>query len=284
MHTNVDDRPLISVIMGVCHQKENVNLLKRSITSILEQTYTNFEFLICEHGSTEEAKQVIDYFEKQDKRIKVIRPGKESFLAEKLNICLKEARGQLIARMDDDDYSHPERFEKQVDWLEKNPEIDFVGSNVSLYCGKEKIGTRKLPQYPEIKDFLFVQPYVHPTIMFRYEPLAIVKGYSESKCCILCEDYDLFLRLYEEKFQGANLQEVLLDYTTRKKGNRKMRHRWNESITRYQHFKKLGLLPQALLYVIKPILAGLIPEKFLIKLKTARLKNSKATYIKISYF
>lgn len=267
MYTNVDDRPLISVIMGVCYQKENVNLLKRSITSVLEQTYTNFEFLICEHGSTKEAKQVIDYFEKQDKRIKVIRPGKDSSLAEKLNVCLKEARGQLVARMDDDDYSHPERFEKQVDWLGKNAEIDFVGSNVSLYYGEEKIGTRQLPQYPEIKDFLFVQPYVHPTVMFRYEPLVIVKGYSESKYCILCEDYDLFLRLYEEKFQGANLQEVLLDYRTSKKGNRKMRHRWNEFITRYQHFKKLGLLPRAWPYVIKPLIVGIMPSFMLAKIK-----------------
>lgn len=253
--------------MGVCYQKENVKLLKRSITSILEQTYTNFEFLICEHGSTEEARRVIDLFEKQDKRIKVIRPGKDSFLAEKLNICLKEARGQLIARMDDDDYSHPERFEKQVAWLESNPEIDFVGSNVNLYYEGEKIGTRQLPQYPEIKDFLFVLPYIHPTMMFWNKPLTTVGGYSENKSCTLCEDYDLLLKLYEANFRGANLQEVLLDYTTQKRGNRKMEHRWNESVTRYQHFKKLGLLPRAWPYVIKPLIVGAIPSFMLSKIK-----------------
>ena len=86
---------------------------------------------------------------------------------------------------------------------------------------------------------------------------------------MLCEDYDLLLRLYEKGFRGANLQECLFDYTLPEtaKGSRRMRHRWNEVVTRFQRFRALGRLPKALPYVVKPIVVGLLPEKFLEKVK-----------------
>ena len=96
-----------------------------------------------------------------------------------------------------------------------------------------------------------------------------VNGYSEDKSVILCEDYDLLLRLYAKGFYGANLQEVLFDYTipATVKGNRKMRHRWNEAVTRYRRFKELELFPIALPYVVKPIAVGFLPKFILKRLK-----------------
>ena len=114
MRMQPEDKPLISVLMGVYFHKQSVDLLQRSIVSILKQSYSDFEFLICDDGSTKEAIQLIDKFARNDQRIRLIRPGAKYNLAEKLNVCLAQSKGRLIARMDDDDYSNPYRIEKQI--------------------------------------------------------------------------------------------------------------------------------------------------------------------------
>ena len=260
-----NEEPLISVLMGVLYRRESVNLLERSIHSIQGQTYSNWELLICDDGSTEVACRYLDKIAAQDERIRLIRGCKKTDLASKLNRCLSEAKGSYIARMDDDDWSDSQRFEKQFHVLKDKPAIAFVGSNVRLWRGGRAVGIRELPKNPEIRDFLFVQPFVHPTMMFRIERLLEVGGYSEDKHCLKCEDYDLLLRLYESGFRGENLQEYLLDYTipNTAKGNRTMGSRWNEAVTRFRRFRSLGLLPQAWPYVVKPLIVGLMPERIL---------------------
>lgn len=265
----MEDRTLISVIMGVYYRRADTALLERSIGSILTQSYDKLELLICDDGSSAEAKGVIDRFAEGDRRIRRIRPGGKIALAEKLNACLKEAKGTLVARMDDDDRAHPDRLERQVTWLSSHPEISFLGSSAALWREGNCVGIRSFPEYPTERDFLFRQPYLHPAILFRRDALWAAGGYSEDKSCILCEDYDLLLRLCETGFRGANLPECLLDYTlpAAGKSSRRMGHRWNEAVTRYRHFKRLRLLPEAYPYVIKPLAVGLIPEGMLERLK-----------------
>lgn len=262
--------PMISVLMGIYYRRDSTELLHRSVQSILSQTYREFELLICDDGSTHAAKKEIDLFVQNDMRVRLVRRENLLSLPEKLNACLELAEGTLVARMDDDDFSYPNRFDKQVAYLEQHPEIDFVGSNVRLMQNNEILGVRHLPVKPEIRDFLFVQPFVHPTMMFRRNVLLEVGGYSEDKSCCKCEDYDLLLRLYEFGFRGVNLQESLLDYSmpTTAKGSRTMRDRWNETVTRRRRFQSLGLLPKAWPYVIKPLMVGLLPESVLTWLKS----------------
>lgn len=264
-----EDSPLISVLMGVYYRREDTGLLRRSIDSILQQNYTKLELLICDDGSTAAAIREVNRFAGEDRRVRVIRPGAKYALAEKLNACLRQARGELIARMDDDDYAHPDRFEKQAACLKDRSKICFVGSNVSIWDGSKITEKWVLPEYPEVQDFLFRQPFVHPSIMFRKEALLAVGGYSEAAHCILCEDYDLLLRMYAAGYQGMNQQEVLLDYTVLETAysGRRMRHRWNETVTRYKRFRELNLLPAKFPYVVKPLVVGVIPAPVLIKLK-----------------
>lgn len=265
-----DKKPLVSVLMGVRYCRKDLDLLKRSVESILDQTFTDFEFLICDGGSSDEAIRLLDSLANDDQRIQLVRGDWiPTDLAHKLNACLHHARGELIARMDDDDSSNPERFERQVQYLESHPDIAFVGCNVTLRMVNGQVGQRIFPQYPQVRDFCFTQPFIHPTLMFRREVILKVNGYSEDKRCLLCEDYDLLLRLYEQGFKGANLQEQLLDYTIppTAKGNRKMPHRWNETVTRWRHFRKLGLLPQKAIFIIKPLIVGLLPETLLYTIK-----------------
>ncbi len=265
MHMPENKTPTISVAMGVLYRRESLTLLQRSIESILNQTFANFEFLICDDGSLWEAQKIVEIYAEKDERIKLVRPGDKLDLASKLNCCLQKAKGEYIARMDDDDYSFSERLEKQVQLLDENPEIAFVGSNVKLNRGGKICGERVLPEYPQVKDFYMTQPYIHPALMFRKEAVRNVGGYSERKWQYLCEDYDLLLKLYARGYRGMNLQESLLEYTIpiTAKGNRRMRHRLNEAITRYERFGELGALPRALPYVLKPLVVGLLPEKLM---------------------
>jgi glycosyltransferase involved in cell wall biosynthesis len=160
---------LISVIMGIKYTRAETDTLKRSIDSILNQTYENIELLICEKGSSEDAKAILcEYRDKSDKIKLIDGSGAKSF-SEQLNMCLAVASGDFIARMDDDDYSLPERFQKQVDFLEENTDFAFVGSNVSLFWQGEIFDTDTFPEKPEVRDFLYVMPFVHPSIMFRRE-------------------------------------------------------------------------------------------------------------------
>ena len=262
-------QPKVSVLMGTYYRRSDTALLRRSVESILHQTMADFEFLICSEGSSPEAEALLDSLAAEDPRIRRVSSLGRWDLSSRLNACLREAGGRYFARMDDDDYSHPQRFARELEALEAHPEIGFVGSAVNLYRGGEIVGTRTFPAFPAVKDFYMTQPYIHPTLLFRAEVLKAVGGYSEDARQVLCEDYDLLLRLYARGVRGENLPEALLDYTIplSARGSRTMRHRWNETVTRFARYKELGVLPGALPYVVKPLAVGLLPEGLLRRIK-----------------
>lgn len=257
--------PLVSIIMGIYNQRADTGHVRRSIESILNQSMCGWELLLCDDGSTPETCELLDQFALLDSRILLMRKGGCFTLPSKLNFCLEKARGCWVARMDDDDYSYPRRLERQLVYIKQHPEIAFTGCNVALCRDGQRVGERCFPEFPQIRDFYFTQPFIHPTLLFRRQALEAVGGYSEDKYCILCEDYDLLLRLYEKGFCGANLQEILFDYTipATAKGNRKYSHRINEAVTRYRRYRNLKVLNTAWPYVLKPLAVGLLPETFL---------------------
>lgn len=266
------EEPFISILMGVYYRNDDVFMLKRSVQSILDQTISSIELLICDDGSSVKACSYLEQVAAQDSRVRLIRGGNLLSLPVKLNTCLKVAKGKWIARMDDDDYSHPQRLEKQIAFLQSHSEFDFVGCNVNLYQNHQIVGVRRFPPMPVVQDFYFSQPFIHPTLVFMKQALKAVNGYSEDKRCILCEDYDLLLRLYAAGYKGANLEQPLFDYTVypNTKGKRRLIHRWNETVTRYRRFRDLKMIPVALPYVVKPLVVGLLPRFVLDCLKGVR--------------
>ncbi len=259
---------MVSIVMGTNCKKENTERLQLAVSSILAQSYRDFEFIICENGASSEANEYLDNLD--DKRVKIIHSKECISLSMKLNLCISMAKGELICRMDDDDISHTHRLFKQVDFLESNNTIDFVGCNVNLCDNKKNLAKRILPEFPQIKDFLVTQPFIHPTLCFKKECLMAVNGYNESKWCNACEDYDLLLRLYKKEFYGANLQQILFDYNIQHSFRTKIPFniRINETVTRAIRFNSLHLLPKYSFYVIKPLIAGLVPYKMLKKYKS----------------
>lgn len=260
---------MISVIMGTKCSEYRLNSLKRSVDSILNQTYKDFEFIICDNGSCDKALIWLDSKAKEDARVRLHRPLGIDTLQKKLNECIKISNGNFIARMDDDDVSNLNRFELQLQFLMNNREVNFVGSNI-LEVSVDGISVpRKLPKFPTINDFKFTQPYIHPTLIFRKEVFEDVGLYSESNWKESCEDYDLLLRIYEFGMIGANIQETLLEYSIYNSQEKKKRYKYriNEFLVRVKHFYKLKKLHLWFLYALKPLIVGIIPLNFLVKLR-----------------
>lgn len=267
-------QPLISVAMAVRYQRNSTLPLKRSIESILSQTYGNFEFLICEMDSTPEARELLRLFSLKDGRIKLIDGDGTENQSQRLNKCIAASKGEFIARQDDDDFSEPDRFEKQIKYLLANNEAAFAGCSVKIVQNGKITGVRRLPEKPVVKDFMFTQPFIHPALIFRREALLNAGGYCGKARCEGCEDYDLLLRMYNSGYAGVNLPETHFRYTIPPKGttNRSFRMRINEMKTRFVLFREMKLLPKALPYVIKPVAVGLIPTRVLEIIKSPKHK------------
>ncbi len=125
---HIQPPPLVTVLMS-CYNSER--WLGEAISSVLEQTFTNFEFLIIDDGSTDSSLSILEFFSFKDSRIKLIKKSNTG-LADSLNIGLNCARGKWIARMDADDRSEPRRLEKQVNFVSCNADLVFLGSGLTI--------------------------------------------------------------------------------------------------------------------------------------------------------
>lgn len=156
-------KPLISVIMPVYNAADYVEM---AIKSILDQTETNFEFLIIDDSSQDESWKIISSYAKKDSRIKAFRNKDNIGLVKSLNKLLPKTKGQYIARMDADDISLSNRFEKQIKFLQKNPELVACGGQVTIIDSQNKILSKKyFPTnadicYEKIMNYMVIQPPV----------------------------------------------------------------------------------------------------------------------------
>lgn len=257
-----EKKPLISVLMGVYNCEER-SMLERSVRSIVEQTYPNWELILCDDGSTNASLTWMRSLTARDDRIRLLQNHQNLGLARTLNRCLSVAKGEYLARQDDDDYSDPERFAKQIAYLKKHKEVDFVGTNCTLYTPEQGVfGSWIRPEMPEKKDFLFNSPFIHGSMLFRRKCFEKVSGYPVMKKIARCEDYMLFMQMYAAGLQGANLQEPLYTYYfDQNRHHIPLKERMDEAVVRWRGFQLLQLLPKGLPYVGKPLVLAMLPEK-----------------------
>ncbi len=200
--------PSISVIMSV---KNAGSYLGKSVESILNQTFTNFEFLIMDDGSSDNSLAKLEKYSEIDERIVLFSQGNKG-LTKSLNFLIQKSTSSIIARMDADDICQENRFEKQLSFLNKNKDYSLVGSNATCIDSKDK--RKKITNLPlgnfYIKRRLnFYNTFIHSSVMFRKEKFIEVNGYDES--FPVSQDYDLWLKmskLRNSKFK--NLKENLI--------------------------------------------------------------------------
>lgn len=202
----------ISVLMPVYNTDES--FLRESIESILNQTLENFEFIIINDGSTTNAEDIILSY--KDPRINYVVNENNLGLIKTLNKGLGLANGEYIARMDADDISLSDRLEKQLSFMESNPDVDILGTWFKCFPRNRIIKTPVNDK--DIKQFLLVNSNIlgHPTIMFRNSTVKKLNIlYDEKAECV--EDYALWLSLID-KVKFACIPEILLNYRLNKHG------------------------------------------------------------------
>lgn len=198
--------PVISVILPVYNAGE---FLKEAIESLLAQTFADFELIAIDDGSTDTSPALLADFAKKDNRLHIHTQPNHG-VAKALNTGLQLAEGKYVARMDADDISHPERFQKQIDFLEAHPETGLLGSAAAMIDANGRIqGTLDYPltHFALQWSLCFYNPIIHPSIMVLRETLLAAGGYRPDRP--QAEDYDLFARL-SLVTRLANLPERLL--------------------------------------------------------------------------
>lgn len=204
----MDNIPKISVIMGIYNCSKTLN---EAIISILNQTETNWELIMCDDGSVDNTYSVAKkYMQQYPNKIILMQNEKNQGLNYTLNRCLKKAKGRYIARMDGDDLSLPERFQKEAAFLDMHPEYAIVSTPMIYFDESGDWGRGTAIEIPQIKDFVFHAPFhCHAPCMIRREAFLKVKGYTVDKRLLRYEDCNLWYKLYAAGYRGYNLQEPL---------------------------------------------------------------------------
>jgi glycosyltransferase involved in cell wall biosynthesis len=200
-------KPRLSVLLPVYNAEKYI---RQSIESILNQTFSDFELIILDDGSKDGSMRLIQ--EIHDPRIKIISQSNMG-LGATLNKGMQLSVGEFIARQDADDISLPDRFAKQIDFLERNRDVALVGTwaqimdengNLESRCHKHPTNSNELRC-----DLVFNNPFVHSSVMFRRNQIQEVGGYADERNAF--EDFDLWSRV-SHHFSVANLPEVLIYY------------------------------------------------------------------------
>jgi len=195
--------PKLTVLMPAYNAAKH---LRQAIDSILSQTFTDFEFLIIDDGSTDSSVEII--YSYKDNRIRLVRNEENMGISATLNKGIQLARTSLIARMDSDDISYPARLQKQYDFLEQNPDVALLSTWArEVAVDGSPVNTERFISEYYYYMLTFQCWIYHPTVMYKREAVMDAGMYSTP----YSEDYDLWWQLLR-KYKIANMSEVLVDY------------------------------------------------------------------------
>lgn len=248
----------VSIIMGVYNGSK---FIRDSIDSIINQTYKNWEFIICDDCSSDNTINILEEYAQKDSRIKILRNDKNLGLAATLNRCLENCTGEYIARQDDDDISMPNRLEKQMKFLRDNEHFSLVGSRAYLIDKDNNIWGKSSTsvEVPAAKNLLNGPCFIHPSIMIKKSVLEELNGYDAK--ALRVEDYDLWFRFFAKNYRAYNMQEELIKYRldTHSYSKRKYKYRVNEFKVKINGYKINNIPYRYRIYAVKPLIIGLIP-------------------------
>ncbi len=262
----------ISIIMGIYNCSQT---LSEAINSVINQTYKNWELIMCDDGSSDDTYYVAKTFADNYGNIILIKNKKNMGLNYTLNRCLDIATGEYIARMDGDDISLPSRLERELQFLEDRHEYSLVGTPMIYFDENGDFGIGLGDREPQCADFVHGAQFSHATVLVRKDVYDAVSGYSVSKKFLRVEDWHLWVKMYSKGFRGYILQEPL--YKMRDDRNafhrRKIKYRVNEARVICLAVKELKLPMWKSVFAIKPILIALLPQPIYMVLHKKKLKN-----------
>ena len=215
----------ITVLMSVYN---GMPYLKNAIDSILQQTFSDFEFLIFDDASTDGTSQVLAQYALKDKRIKIITNDRNYGLGTNLAKGVEMAQTPWIARMDADDIAFPNRLELQLDYIINHPSVSVLGGYAIDIDGQGKtVSERKVPTCDrQIKKLVWTNPFIHGTVLLHRESILKVGSYSNQLA--KRQDYELWFRCTKADLQFANLPTPLIYY--RFTDNTLQRNNWKVAL------------------------------------------------------
>ncbi len=256
-------KPKVSVIMGIYNGEKT---MRRAIDSIIEQTFTDWELVVCDDCSTDKTLEILSEYAEKDERIKVVRNEKNLRLAATLNHCLKEAKGEYIARMDADDICLPERFEKQVKYLDVHPEMAVVGTGCIIFDENGDKLVRGIGcEYPLKKVVNKSTPFMHVTIMMRKSAYDLLEGYRVCPETMRAEDLDLWYRFRMAKLDGYVIQEPLVKVCEALEDfkRRTVKAAWGMVKINKKYHRLLKIPFKYRWYIYKPLISALLPNRLM---------------------
>lgn len=266
-----DASPLVTVAMPVYNAGKYLRL---AVLSIVKQTFTDWELLIVDDGSTDHALQ--DIADIKDARIRILRDGKNKGLAARLNECIDLAKGRYLARMDQDDVSYPERFVRQVAALQNDSMLDLVATR-AITINENNQATGLFP-YEISHEEICARPWrgfylVHPSWMGKTEWFR--KHRYTSPGPYFCEDQDLLLRSYRNSRFGT-VDEILFAYRIRSSVNWKKLSKTRRTIllSQLRQFFRYNLWIFACLAII--VFVARIVSDLLKKLGVSVMQHGRA--------
>lgn len=252
--------PRISVLMGIYNC---ATTLQEALDSLYAQTYQDFKIILCDDGSKDDTLAIAERNAKEHpSKVVVIKNDRNMGLNYTLNHCLEYADTEYCARMDGDDISLPDRFEKEIQFLDKHTEYAVVSAPMIYFDelgdfrwgrGNGEVGA---------KDFVQGTPICHAPSMSRTSVIKSVGGYSVSQNLLRVEDYHLWFKVYAAGHKLYMLNECL--YKMRDDRNAVARRNWltrrNEAYVKHIGYKMIGLPWRYQIYTLVPILKYFAPK------------------------
>ncbi len=254
----------ISVIMGIYNCEKT---LPAALDSMLAQTFKDIEIILCDDASTDGTYGVAsEYAEKYD-NIVLLKNVTNMRLAHSLNRCLEVARGEYIARMDADDISLPHRLERQLSFLESNPQYAVVGTALTVKDGDVLQYDIVFPEHPINGSPITSNPFGHASILMRRSVYDALGGYRVSPDTSRAEDLDLWFRFAKAGYDGYNIQESYYLYEVSLSDYKKRSVKAALGIRRVylKYYKEIGAGLKYRILSLKPIVSALIPAKIMVK-------------------
>ncbi len=201
----------ISVVMPFYNREKYI---AQTIESVLNQTFTDFEFIAIDDGSTDTSVEIVQQYADKDPRIMLIKNDKNRGISYSRNRGNALAHADLIAVVDSDDIYLPERFAKQYAYMQEHPEVSIVGTHAYV-IDEEGVRTGDCITYLSAPDeiakvFFYKGPFLQPTTMYRKNVVTEMGGYRDKYALI--DELDLYFRLLLSGKQGANIPEFLVLY------------------------------------------------------------------------
>lgn len=264
----------ISIVMGIYNCEK---YLKDSIESIISQTYTNWELIMCDDGSKDNTYKIAKEYENRYNNIKVLKNEKNMGLNYTLNKCIEEATGDYIARQDGDDISLPDRLEKEIKKIKESKHIAVVSCNAIYFDNEGEWGQSHLVKNVSKNDFLKGSPTCHAAALIRRDALNEVGKYTVSNKLLRVEDYHLWFKIYSKGYKIINLQENLYKIRDDKDAynRRNFKNRKNEMYVKYIGFKMIKMPLIYYIYILRPLAVGILPQGLYNILHKGRLKKEK---------